>query len=171
MDSHSSKLRESWRRKWQPSPVFLPGKSHGQRSLVGYSPWGHKESDMTEKLHFLSLVKFKLDIGQAFTKFKLSLNFVQPFDGGHHFLHYPHHSLASGQTTGREHSPTNQQNWIKDFLSMDLPIRTRQVFPSVSLSHQETSISLLSFSIIGQREWKPQSQKIKKSDNMNHSLV
>ena len=37
-----------WRRKWQPSPVFLPGKSHGQRSLVGYSPWGRKESDMTE---------------------------------------------------------------------------------------------------------------------------
>ena len=32
-----------WRRKWQPTPVFLPGKSHGQRSLVGYSPWGSKE--------------------------------------------------------------------------------------------------------------------------------
>ena len=32
-----------WRRKWQPAPVFLPGKSHGQRSLVGYSPWGRKE--------------------------------------------------------------------------------------------------------------------------------
>ena len=31
-----------WRRKWQPTPVFLPGASHGQRSLVGYSPWGHK---------------------------------------------------------------------------------------------------------------------------------
>ena len=31
-----------WRRKWQPTPVFLPGKSHGQRSLAGYSPWGHK---------------------------------------------------------------------------------------------------------------------------------
>ena len=31
-----------WRRKWQPTPVFLPGKSHGQRNLVGYSPWGHK---------------------------------------------------------------------------------------------------------------------------------
>ena len=37
-----------WRRKWQPMPVFLPGESHGQRSLAGYSPWGHKESDMTE---------------------------------------------------------------------------------------------------------------------------
>ena len=41
-----------WRRKWQATPVFLPGKSHGWRSLVGYSPWGWKESDMTEWLHF-----------------------------------------------------------------------------------------------------------------------
>ena len=39
-----------WRRKWQPTPVFLPGKSHGQRSLAGYSPWGHKESDTTKRL-------------------------------------------------------------------------------------------------------------------------
>ena len=36
-----------WRREWQPSPVFLPGKSLGQRSLVGYSPWGCKELDTT----------------------------------------------------------------------------------------------------------------------------
>ena len=38
-----------WRRKWQPTLVFLPGKSQGQRSLVGYSPWGCKESDTTEQ--------------------------------------------------------------------------------------------------------------------------
>ena len=41
-----------WRRKWQPTPVLLPGESHGERSLVGYSPWGSKESDTTEGLHF-----------------------------------------------------------------------------------------------------------------------
>jgi len=41
------------RRKWQSTPVLLPGKSHGQRSLVGYSLWGRKESDMTERLHSL----------------------------------------------------------------------------------------------------------------------
>ena len=40
----------SWRREWQPAPVFLPGESQGQRSLAGYSPWGHKESDTTEWL-------------------------------------------------------------------------------------------------------------------------
>ena len=39
-----------WRRKWQPTPVFLPGESHGQRSLASYSPWNRKESDMTERL-------------------------------------------------------------------------------------------------------------------------
>ena len=38
----------SWRRAWQPTPVFLPGESYGQRSLAGYSPWGCKESDITE---------------------------------------------------------------------------------------------------------------------------
>ena len=39
-----------WSRKWQPTPVLLPRESHGQRSLVGFSPWGHKESDTTEQL-------------------------------------------------------------------------------------------------------------------------
>ena len=44
--------RTPWRRKWQPTSVFLPGKSHRQRSLAGYSPWNRKELDMTELLHF-----------------------------------------------------------------------------------------------------------------------
>ena len=39
-----------WRREWQPIPVFLPGECHGWRSLAGYSPWGHKESDTAEGL-------------------------------------------------------------------------------------------------------------------------
>ena len=47
----------SWRRKWQPTPVFLPGKSHGWKSLIGYSPWDHKELDTTEWLHFVMLVR------------------------------------------------------------------------------------------------------------------
>ena len=45
-------LTSSWRRQWQPTPVLLPGKSHGRRSLVGCSPWGHEELDMTKWLHF-----------------------------------------------------------------------------------------------------------------------
>ena len=46
LDPWVRKIR--WRRKWQPIPVFLPGESHGQRSLVGYSPWGWKELDTSE---------------------------------------------------------------------------------------------------------------------------
>ena len=50
-----------WRRKWQPTPVFLPGKSYRQRSLVGYSPWGYKELNMTEPLsmHAVGFVEIK----------------------------------------------------------------------------------------------------------------
>ena len=44
--------KDPWRRKWQPTLGLLPGKSHRRRSLVGYSPCGCKESDMTERLHF-----------------------------------------------------------------------------------------------------------------------
>ena len=39
-----------WRKKWQPTPIFLPGEFHGQRSLAGYSSWGHKELETTEGL-------------------------------------------------------------------------------------------------------------------------
>ena len=44
------------RRQWHPTPVLLPGKSHGQRSLVGCSPWGHEESDTTERLIWSDLI-------------------------------------------------------------------------------------------------------------------
>ena len=47
-----------WRRQWHPTPVLLPRKSHGRRSLVGCSPWGREESDRTERLHSLSFFSF-----------------------------------------------------------------------------------------------------------------
>ena len=45
-------LEKIWRRQWQPTPVLLPGKSHGRKSPAGGRPWGHEESDTTERLHF-----------------------------------------------------------------------------------------------------------------------
>ena len=57
--------RPFWRRKWQPTPEFLPGKSHGRWNLVGYSLWGRKESNTTERLHFTHLCRhigFALEI-------------------------------------------------------------------------------------------------------------
>ena len=47
-----SLMTSNQRREWHPTPVLLPGKSHGRRSLVGCNPWGRKESDTTERLHF-----------------------------------------------------------------------------------------------------------------------
>jgi len=46
-----------WRRKWQPTPVFIPEESHGQRSLEGYSSYGHQESDRTEHAHAHILIR------------------------------------------------------------------------------------------------------------------
>ena len=54
-----------WRREWQPTPVLLPGKSHGWRSLAGYSPWGHRESEMTERLS-LSLMHLEGSRGHCY---------------------------------------------------------------------------------------------------------
>ena len=53
-----------WRRKWQPTPVFLPGKSHRWRSLAGYSPWGRKQSDTTERLTSFSQQGHSKKIGK-----------------------------------------------------------------------------------------------------------
>ena len=53
-------------RKWQPTSVFLPGKSHGRWNLVGYSPWGHKESDTTEWLH---IYRFFVSLGRFIPKY------------------------------------------------------------------------------------------------------
>ena len=58
-----------WRGKWQPTPVFLPGKFHGQRSLVGYSPWGSKESDMTEPAAPQFLKRDPMLYNYIYTKF------------------------------------------------------------------------------------------------------
>ena len=53
-------MQSMWRRQWQTTPVLLSGKSHGRGSLVGCSPWGRKESDTTERLHFPHFTPFIL---------------------------------------------------------------------------------------------------------------
>ena len=57
-----------WRREWLPTPIFLPGESYRRRSLVGYSPWGHKESETTKQL-ILSLSTFSMLFINIFTSF------------------------------------------------------------------------------------------------------
>ena len=64
-------------RKWQPTPVFLPGESHGQRSLAGYCPWGRKESGTTEWLSHHQFQKLILEISTWVALLHLTLNVYQ----------------------------------------------------------------------------------------------
>ena len=50
-------------KEWQPTPILLPGKSHGWRNVVSYSPWGHKGLDTTEQLHFTYICLYTCDFG------------------------------------------------------------------------------------------------------------
>ena len=72
--------RSPWRRAWQPTPVFLRGESHQQRSLASYSPRGHKELDMTEPHgHSLLLSRLRLLHGGTFGHLQLSAFIHSPF--------------------------------------------------------------------------------------------
>ena len=96
---------------------------------------------------------------------------VHTFKGGHHDLHYLHHSLVSGQT-GKKHSPIHQQRiGLKIYWTWPHPSEQDPVSPTVSLFQQEVSINLLSLSLRGQTEWKPQSQKTNQTDLIDNSLV
>ena len=78
-----------WRRTWQPTLVFLPGKSHGQRRQVGYSPWGLRELAMTEAIeHKPSLLERGWVLLQDGSLKEAALEFPFPFRmPGHHSIH------------------------------------------------------------------------------------
>ena len=106
-----------WRRKWPPTPVSLPGKSHGQRSLVGYSPWGCKELDTTEQVHMHNL------FGHFFSKFFWGIYLRVGFLGCKVILHLHfwrmeislfHQMRASIkiQTSSKEHSARLWWPWF-----------------------------------------------------------
>ena len=75
----SNVMKISWRWAQQPTPVFLPGESHGQRSLVGYSPWGHKESNKTEATQHMCTSNLNSFLAHLFSF--LILGFTFSFTG------------------------------------------------------------------------------------------
>ena len=83
-----------WRRAWQPTLVFLPGESHGQRSLVGYRPQGHKESDMTEPLSMHTCITITMTTTDAviFTFCVLNIIFCLINTSMYIFKVYIHHN-------------------------------------------------------------------------------
>ena len=67
-ETQSLGWEDPWRRKWQPTPVFLPREFHGQRSLAGYSPWDHKELVTTQRIEIqiIKPVKYQLMTGSGY---------------------------------------------------------------------------------------------------------
>ena len=101
------------RRQWHPTPVLLPGKSHGRRSLVGCSPWGHEESDTTERLHF----HFSLScIGEGNGNPLQCSCLENPRDGGAWW------AAVYGVTQSR--------TWLKQLSSSSIPTQWTQVWVS-----------------------------------------
>ena len=99
-----------WRRKWQPTPVPLPGKSHGQRSLVGCSPWSHKESDTTEHLHFAFTFEDKTPPWPIQTLFG-SMTFLTQWPESR-FVHFPQFGLSGLKYDLKQHDSLWLQNEI-----------------------------------------------------------
>ena len=94
-----------WRRKWQPTPVLLPGKSHGRRSLIGCTPWGCWESDTTEQLHF----HFSLScIGEGNSNPLQCSCLENPRDGGAWWAAV--YGIKESDTT--EATSQQQQQWL-----------------------------------------------------------
>ena len=104
-----------WRREWLPTPVFFPGKCHGQRSLVGYSPWGHKESDMTKRL------KNYLDEMDRLRP--LSSGFTKPW-AAYSSLHSAIQTLDLSLETKDPGSYSNIIGWVSQFSSVAQPCLT-----------------------------------------------
>ena len=116
-----------WRRKWQPTPVLLLGKSHGWRNLVGYSPWGCKESDVTESLHFqFSLTVHLLDYLKAWSHQML----VKMWNDRNSYL------LLVGMQNGTDTLEDSLKFLTK--LSIDLPYNPEMVFLAIHLNELKT---------------------------------
>ena len=107
-----------WRRKWQPTPVLLPGKSHGQRNVVVYSLWGCKELDTTERLH-LGIPGGSEAIASACNEGDLGLipeSGRSPGEGHGNQLHYSclENPMDRGALWAIVHGVTKSQTWLND---------------------------------------------------------
>ena len=126
-----------WRRKWQPTPVFLPGKSHGQRSLAGYSSRGHKESDTTEQLNSKTLRYFTLKHGGVCTVSLFSFCIWKP--------------VSSPRRRGNRTGGVSGVGWQPSVFSKNLKIKKKK--PTKNKQTKKTKFTPLhlqkNFNLIG----------------------
>ena len=137
---HGSKVI-SWRRQWHPTPVLLPGKSYEQRSLVGCSPWGRWESDMTEQLHF----HFSLScIGEGNGNPHQCSCLENPRDGGAWWAAI--YGVAQSQTRLKWLSSSSSRDLLHSLACgsfLQLQSTSLKPFVSIIISHIWSSVSTL----------------------------
>ena len=125
------------RRRWHPTPVLLPGKSHGRRSLVGCSPWGRWESDTTEQLHF----HFSLScIGEGNDNPLQYSCLENSRDGGAWWAAV--YGVAQNRTRLKQLSSSSKQGW-PPFLAKQLPFPAPQKNPTIILHTLSLCISVV----------------------------
>ena len=141
-----------WRRKWPPTPVFLPGKFHGQRSLEGYSPWGRKESDTTEHTHkhwtakglreiFLDCLSVRACSASKIQRHQLQKQ--HDIDGWHFTrLHKINEGTHEGRSSGHDtltFLTTQQLENISCLLYLQLNLSSRWTSNTVGFLHNRES--------------------------------
>ena len=119
-----------WSRRWQPTPVFLPGESHGQRSLAGCSPWGHEESDTTEQLTF-SFFHFMQNSSRLKRTFIHSPSKPSPFLPRHVANQTSSHSVSEVPTSNQLSRLQPPQEFAC-FLPEHHPMAANYTSPSIS---------------------------------------
>ena len=156
----STKLRNTlpWRRKWKPAPVFLPGKFHGQRSLVGYSPRGHKESDTTECMSIHTHTHTRFTIKERIISFPLILALPNDSDSKESACNAgdPSSIPGSGRYPGERNGNPLQYSCLEN--SMD-----REVWRAIV--HRVTKIQ------IWLKDWTPPSHAASKGWSWTLTLV
>ena len=133
---------DPWRRRWQPTPVFLPGKAPGWRSLAGYSPWGRRESDMTERLtHTRDVSQFSPSLAPDGFGRMSSSNYLLLFDvnlkiiiGSVQSLSYVH-LFANPWTAAHQASLSITNPWsLLKLMSIELVMPSNPPHPVLSPS-------------------------------------
>ena len=123
----------SWRRQWHPTPVLLPGNTHGRRSLVGCSPWGRTESDTTERLPFDFSLSY---IGEGNGNPLQCSCLENPRDGGAWWAVV--YGVAQSRTRLKRLSSSSSSRETEQFLQLSPRIashRKRDVLVSLPYSH------------------------------------
>ena len=133
-----------WRREWLPIPVFLPGEFHGQKSLAGYSPWGHKELDVTERLTaslFTRPFQLRAQAGEELSHLLSTSHRVGPTPAALHALY----KLFLPQTC--KCNPVSLIWWARDSWASNL----LQIIPGLSATQRSSQWQLPWLFRLGER--------------------